>query len=248
LSRLIRRGARAYAERAFLVKARGPWLMGRGMPHPYELLTGGGSTELLHLGLDVMHELICGRKTFVYVPGAGREPAGPHERVLMTLGHALHPLEFLLFETTELRTRWIIEGGPLRGYDRRRADDFVNNVSSKVLAGVFRTYRQAPPQVFYCHEDHAEQAALIAMSDSLLQPHRSFPTLMDLANTLAGNQFGPEAFEAAVQGAYARRGHPRVRHVLRRRFWRYSGVQRGIHQPRRILWRHGRRGGRRGSG
>jgi hypothetical protein len=203
LSELIRRGAMAYAERAFLTHmSKAPWRMGHGHPAPYELLTGSGSMDLLRMGFEVIRKLVLDHKRFIFVP------SDIGDRVLLSLGQALRPLEFLILETSERRSRPIVELGNLRGEHRAEAEEFIREVTPKIVVGLYRTYRQAPPRVFYAHEDWAQQAALIAMADSVLQPHRSFPTLLDLADTVAGNLFGAEAFGATMQNAYVRRGQP----------------------------------------
>jgi hypothetical protein len=53
-----------------------------------------------------------------------------------------------------------------------------------------------------------QDAALIAMADSLLQPQRSFPTLIDLAHNVCSSVFGTEAFTSTIQSAYAKHGRP----------------------------------------
>ena len=50
-----------------------------------------------------------------------------------------------------------------------------------MLTGVYRASRLAPPQLFYCHRDHFQVAARLALADSVLQPQRGFPLLIDLA-------------------------------------------------------------------
>ena len=52
-------------------------------------------------------------------------------------------------------------------------------------------------------------------STSLLQPHRTFPALLHLAETVCDEVFGAEGFNATVQAAYAGRSHP-LRYVSER--------------------------------
>jgi hypothetical protein len=203
LSELGRRGIMSYAERAvLLLKSKVPWRMGHGNPAPYELLTGSGSMELLHASLDVLGDLILQHKRFVYVPSA------PGERVLLTIGNALRPLEFAVVETAERRMWPVIDKGHLRGRHRKRAEDFFAAAGPKILVGVYRTSKDVPPQIFYAHADHVHEAALIAMADSVLQSHRGFPMLIDLADTVCRSTFGAEAFNSTVQSAYAQAGNP----------------------------------------
>ena len=201
LTELGRRGIAAFAERAVLLKrSQAPWRMGRGHPAPYELLTGSGSMDLLLAGLDLLRRLILDHKRFIYVASA------PGEQGLLTIGHALGPLQYAVIETSVYRIGRIIEQGHLRGSYRDRAIDFYNEVAPLILVGVYRTSSEMPPQIFYAHADFVHDAALIAMADSVLQAHSGFPVLLDLANRVCRSTFGEEGFISAVRSAYAQRG------------------------------------------
>jgi hypothetical protein len=73
---------------------------------------------------------------------------------------------------------------------------------------VYRASRIAPPQIFYAHEDHADIAAHIAIADSVLQEHRGFPLLIDLADNVCRGVFGRDTLEAPIATAYADAGAP----------------------------------------
>jgi hypothetical protein len=176
--------------------------MGHGQPTPYELLIGNGGMEFLRLSLAMLSELVLDHKRFLYVPSA------PGERLLLMIGQALRPLEFAVVETMETRLEPILMKGRLGGEFRDRAVAFTREAGPEILIGVYRTYAESPPQIFYAHADYVQDAALIAMADSLLQTQRSFPTLIDLADNVCLGLFGPEGFRAAVQGAYTKHGHP----------------------------------------
>jgi hypothetical protein len=201
LTELGRRGITAYAERAVLMKRpQAPWRMGRGNPAPYELLTGSGSMELLLAGQDLLDELILRHKCFVYVSNTHSES------VLATIGHALSTLQYAVVETAEPRMDRTIYQGHLRDRYRRRAEEFYREAAPKILTGVFRISREAPPQIFYAHAEFVHEAALIAMADSILQAHHGFPMLLDLAGRVCHSTFGEEGFIAAIRSAYAQRG------------------------------------------
>lgn len=203
LSELGRRGIMSYAERAVLRwKSNAPWRMGHGQPAPYELLTGSGSMDFLRRSIDMLEDLILGFRRFVYVPSA------PGERLLLTIGHALRPLEFAVVENSVRRLDQILTKGHLRAEHRERAEAFTNEAGPAILIGVYRTYAESPPQIFYAHTDCIQDAALIAMADSLLQSQRAFPTLIDLADTVCSSLFGTEGFNSTIQTAYANHGHP----------------------------------------
>lgn len=205
LSELARRGIMAYAERAVLLrKSSAPWRMGHGSPAPYELLTGSGMRDLLSSGLDLMDELISNHKRFVFVPSAGN-------RMLLTIGNALRPMEYAIVDTMEDVITRILDRGHYRGAWADivgRVRRFGADTGSQVVIGVFRASTMAPAQVFYAHIDHAHEAALIALADSALQEHRGFPMLIDLAHTVCAATFGGDAIKDLTKLAYVEVGEP----------------------------------------
>jgi len=209
LSEMARRGIMTYAERAILArKSTAPWRMGHGNPTPYELLTGSGSMELLVQGMDVMRELILQHRKVLFVPSA------PGDRNWITLGHALAPLEYVVIDT-HLQNMLRVVDGPDGGrgghYSKEYAQkvrDFCAEVGPRIVFGVYRASHAGPPQLFYAHVDHVHEAALIAMADSVLQEHRGFPMLIDLADMICRTTFGNDIFNNAVQMAYAHAGAP----------------------------------------
>src|SRR6266700_1277155 len=203
LSQLARRGIMAYAERAILTrKSQAPWRLGHGSPMPYELLTGSGSMELLQHGIDLMEELILQHRKVIFVPSA------PSDRHWLTLGQALNPLEFVILETIEERMLRIVEDGHYSKDFQRMARNFCKKVGSQIVLGIYRTASASPPYLFFSHIDHACEAALIAMADSVLQGHRGFPMLIDLAAMICSTTFGNDIFNHAVHMAYTHAGEP----------------------------------------
>jgi hypothetical protein len=97
----------------------------------------------------------------------------------------------------------IVEEGHLRGEHRKKAVDFYQEVGRKVVIGVYRTGAHVPPQMFYSHIDHVHEAAAIVMADSIIQTHRGFPTLIDLADNLSRSQFGAAVLKPSIMTAYA---------------------------------------------
>ncbi len=206
MSELARRGIMAYAERAILArKSTAPWRMGHGSPAPYELLTGlwSSQSERIKMSLDLIQWYVdYGR--FVFVPSA------PRKRHLLTIGNSLNPMEFVILHSLEPDTREMIRTG---GYRKESGvlplmEKFCYEVAPKIAIGLFRVWEGAPPYMFYAHVDHAEMAAHIAMADSILQEHRGFPMLIDLADTVCKTTFGVDSFSASVQLAYTEAGQP----------------------------------------
>ena len=206
LSELARRGIMAYAERAVLLyKSNAPWRMGHGNPAPYELMTGSGMPELVERSLELLDALISGHRKFVFVPSA------PANRFWLTLGDALRPLEYAVVD--DLRTFLSrIAAGHYRGSEwaplKAKVESFAQDIGGELRIGVYRASEMAPAQVFYAHRDHVHEAALIAIADSVLQEHRGFPVLIDLADTLCKATFGRGLLKRLSSVAYAEAGEP----------------------------------------
>ena len=206
LTSLGRRGIMAYAERAVLLKrCEAPWRMGQGNPAPYELITGSGMVELLERSLDILEELVLHHKKFVFVPSAASD------RVMLTIGNALRPLEYAIVDTLEDRLARIVNTGHYRGTWGRvkaRLDQFVKEAGPQIIVGVYRATQMASAHMFYAHVDHADVAAHIAMADGALQEHRGFPMLLSLADTVCSSMFGTESLMAPAMLAYTDAGAP----------------------------------------
>jgi hypothetical protein len=202
LSELGRRGIMSYAERATLLhRSQAAWRMGHGNPVPYELLTGSGSMDLLGAAITVLDELIDYQQ-FVFVPSAIKD------RVLLTLGAALHPLEYVVVYSGETAMRRVVNGGHYGEGWHRRAEQFVERNGPKIAIGAYRAGPYSPATPFFAHVDRVHEAAHIAMADSLLQEHRGFPLSIDLADAACRAVFGGGAFDDAVTAAYQTHGEP----------------------------------------
>jgi hypothetical protein len=62
--------------------------------------------------------------------------------------------------------------------------------------------------VLYVRVEHAQEAAVIALADSQLQPHRGFPMLIDVAHQVCASTLGPDTLTGPIQAAYTRAGVP----------------------------------------
>lgn len=204
LSNLARRGIMTYAERAILLHySQARWRMGHGSPVPLELLSGlwAAHPDRLQISLDLIAGLIAYRR-FVFVPSA------PAAREMLTIGHALNPLEFAIVSTLETDINRLLQAGPYWGAVRAKLEQFGAEIGPQVVIGLYRASSAAPPYVFYAHVDCACEAALIALADGVLQEHRGFPMLLDLADTVCRATLGADAFVPSVQLAYAETGQP----------------------------------------
>ena len=204
LNRLLRRTLMEYAERAALANLSSAlWRMGHGNPVPLNLLVPS-TPELVQVGIEVMQSLLLDHRRFVFVAS---EPA---DRLLLTIGSALNVLEFAIVGTLASQINAEKLAASQSGHPKERdlIQAFVRAVGPEIVSGVYRAGLNAPARVFYAHRDFACQAAALAMADSVLQPYRGFPMLIDLADIVCGNVFDQGSFNGTVQNAYARAGEP----------------------------------------
>jgi hypothetical protein len=214
---LVQKAILDYAERAILLRhSEAVWRIGHGNPVTYELLTGGG-LDLMVEATKVLRELVEVQQKFIFV---AREP---RDRMLMTIGQALQPLEFAIVGTLDEQVEhWLHQDRFKVNVTKRVSWDgdsltpaewiprFIKRVASQIVVGVFRATRLAPAQLFYAHVDHADVAGNIAIADSVLQEHRGFPMLADMARNVCDSVFS-SSLEGLAETAYAAAGVP----------WRY---------------------------
>lgn len=202
LSELARRGIMTYAERATLLQhSDAAWRMGHGNIAPYELLTGSGNMALLAASLTVLRNLVAYQQ-FVFVPSSIKD------RLLLTIGHALGPLEYAVIQTADHAMRRIVDGGRYNPDSLRLAEAFVDDIGHQIAVGVYRASAHSPATPFFAHIDRVHEAAHIAIADSVLQEHRGFPLSIDLADAACRAMFGAGTFDDAVASAYREHGEP----------------------------------------
>jgi hypothetical protein len=204
-----------YAERALLLRnSPAVWRMGHGNPVTYELLTGAGILELMAAAHGVLRELIERHRKFVFVASE------PRELLLLTVGQALPPLHYAIVDTLANRlSRWVHQKRFTVGVTGELSWDgepltpaewiprFLERVASQVVVGVYRASPAAPAQLFYAHAESAHMAAHIVLADSMLQEHRGFPLLIDLADHVCRSVFGG-SLQYLTETAYAAAGSP----------------------------------------
>lgn len=216
LSDLAQRGIMAYAERAILLRrSQARWRLGHGSPAPYELVTGSGSIDLMIEATRLLRELIERHQRFVFVASE------PRNRMLLTIGQALRPLEYAVVGTLRDQIERIVERGSYymkptvdTTWDDERLSGvqwvqrFRDTVAPQVVVGLYRATRLAPAHLFYAHQRHVHLAAHLLLADSVLQEHRGFPLLLDLAHHVCSALFGSDTLEGQAATAYADAGAP----------------------------------------
>jgi hypothetical protein len=198
---LARRNIRAYAERAILLdRASAEWRVGYGNPLSRDMLSGSGYTSLLTESLKLLRRLVGEQPKFVFVSEAMDDMG------FMTLGNALNAGEYLIIDTLEKDSAFMVDRWNYEEGSRRDAFRFVADCAPDVLRGLFRASDHSPPYLFYAHREHVHIAAHIAMADSILRAERGFPMLLDVADVACRGAFGAEGFMGLVHDAYTQAG------------------------------------------
>jgi len=212
LGELVQKAILDYAERAILLeRSAAPWRLGHGNPLTYELLTGGGNLELMVAGTGVLRQLVERHQKFIFVAGE------PRERLFMTIGQALRPLEFAIVGSLDDRLKtWLHQKRFKVNVDKRLLWDdelipptewiprIIESVASKIVVGLFKPTLFASAQLFYAHEDYADIAGHIALADCVLKEQgNSF--LLEMAQHVCNSVFG-ENLEALAESAYIATG------------------------------------------
>jgi len=198
----LRRGIMSYMERAVLIeKASAPWRMGHGNPLAFEILTGSGLPELIKLGVPMLQRLVLDHKKFIFVP------SNTEKEHYLTIGDALEPLEYAIIDDASADLERVLGGG-YRGEDYKDALNkllrpFCDEAGKAVVMGVYRASSLAPARMFYAHRDYVHEAARIALADSVMQEHRGFPMLIDMADGICTTYFGAETLNRPTQAAFS---------------------------------------------
>jgi hypothetical protein len=207
VSRLLRRGLMEYAERAILLhRSTAPWRIGHGHPVTTTILLP--TTRSLFLAsIDVLRGLLLDHKKFLYVASS------PADRLARTIGDSLYPLEYAVIGTigdsfNDHHIDSLTSKSTGHPQERIALRQFLTDVRSEIVYGVYRVTDYSPAQVFYAHKDYVHAAASLAMADSVLQPHRGFPMLIDLADLVCRSTFDGGSFAGLVHSAYAAAGAP----------------------------------------
>jgi hypothetical protein len=209
---MMARAIMSYAERALLAyRSDRPWRMGHGSPFPHEVFTGAGNPEIPKKGAAVMTELLGVHKRALFIPSDFAD------RAEKTIASALRPGEYaILFDCRDQIDR-LFGAGPEGAYGRlggpyREArlalEKLRDEVACNVVRGVYKASALSPGQIFYAHVDHAHEAALIALADSVLRDDRGFPNLIDLADSMCRSVFDNSSVAANVTAALSRANAP----------------------------------------
>jgi len=198
VSRMLIRAIMFYMERQHALSRSEEWVLFNGPLVPYELRTGIGSFRALDPCLHICEQVIT-RKT------AAGVIANSSDYELLSLGLALEPGEYVRLKSLKVDLDEYLEESGLRGNDRKRMAQFNEQFATQVDVGLYRAGGKA--YIFHAHTDCFDDAARIVMRDSMFQPLRSYPLLIDYADALCARMLSSADFKRMVDVKLAKVGN-----------------------------------------
>jgi hypothetical protein len=206
-----------FKERDFILKRPEKYKFVQGDVLPYELRTGQGRlrglSACLKLGRKILDE--------EYLAGVQASTSRPE---LRWLGSALEPGEYVeLYDYAKLLDAFLegddfTQPANFNPQDYSEFRDFNNDVRKKFSVGLYKVKSRS--YVIYAPSKKFEEMVHLAYADSLNQPLRGFPLLLDYADMICSRLFSTRDFVTMVHAKLAKQKLLESEideHLLRRR-------------------------------
>jgi len=197
LSSMVVRCLMAYKERQIALERPEAWKLINGSVFPQELRTGLGRLRALEPCLDLA-ERVLKSESFVGVIGSSSH------NDLLTLASALRPLEYARLWTLKTDLDAWLATAHFNPTDHARFKQFIDANGDRAAVGIYRAGSRA--YVFQAPTDRFDEAAAIVMADSLHQPIRAYPLLIDYADAVCTRMLAARDFQRQVAYRLARSG------------------------------------------
>lgn len=211
VSRMLIQAIMFYMERNKALERIEEWLMFNGDLVPQPLRTGIGRYRALEPCLKMCSKVMNKKKVIGVLSNST-------DSELLSLGLALNPGEYIEIRSYKEDLDEYLESSGLRGNDRALMEHFNNEYADQFLVGVYRAGEKA--YVFHAHKDYFDEAASLIIRDSMFQPLRAYPLLIDYADSLCSTLMSSSDFKKMVECKLAKgKGlmFEQDEHALRRR-------------------------------
>lgn len=190
ISRMLIQAIMFYVERRQALERDEEWLMINGELVPQPMRTGIGRLHALDPCLDICRK-VMDRKKVVGVL------ANSTDSELLSLGLALETGEYISLRSYKEDLDDYLESAGLRGNDRTIMQEFNDAYADKFKVGVYRAGGKS--YVFQAHNDFFDEAARIIIRDSMYQPLRAYPLLIDYADALCSTMTSSSDFTRMIE-------------------------------------------------
>ncbi len=203
VSQMVLRAVMGYCERDLLLSRPQEWKLLQGELLPYELRTGLGNWKILDTTIKLGKKLIEAKKVIAIT----------EDTTWGYLNYVGYSLEKGQFMEAPQDLKWElekyldgdkdlgVEGAHFNPTDAKKFRDFIDSHADQIKMGIYRVGFK--PYVFYAHRDHFDEAAAIIMADSLNQPMRGYPLLLDYADNLAKGMLSQGDFQRQIMSRIA---------------------------------------------
>lgn len=187
-----------YKEREIALDAKADWKFIDGPIVPLEIRTPGldRDNKHFHRCIDLAKKLTLNKKCI------GVQSIPIHYK-LPSLGATLERNEYVEYKTVGEMAQKGIEQGK-RSSSKDDLDKLRIDFLDRIKVGIFRVGPK--PYIFEAHEDNFDEAVALIIRDSLYQPLRGFPILIDYAHSVCGKHFSQQEFNRIIESKLAKHG------------------------------------------
>ena len=181
---------------------KGRFIMYHGPLLPFELRMGLGRLRALGTTLPLLEKVVSSRKAMSIISSARSN------QQLLWIGRAIKPGQYATADNFTAENEIKNEKTFTDSVDKWRSDEldkvnaFLSNYAKDIKIGVIRM--ASAPYVFQAHKDIFDRAAGIIARDSMLQPEKGFPLLVDYADNLAGEYFSNSDYSKLIEWELAK--------------------------------------------
>lgn len=200
-----------YMERKKILERQEQWKMINGDVFPHDLRTGQGRLRGLKACLDLGRELF----TNPYIIGI---TAHSRDYVLNTLALGLNSMEYVDVKSYKDELEDFLSNAHFNDSDMKMSRNFADDYGNNLRVGIYKVKKRS--YIFYAHRENFDKAAAIIMRDSLFQPTRGYPLLIDYADSICTRLVAASDFTRQVNFKLAKHGaleEEADEHSLRRR-------------------------------
>lgn len=200
---MLIRAIMLYGERQLALQRQEKWKFVHGQLLPYELRTGLGAYRALDASLEMGKKLIK-EKTVIGIIEDTRRLDLLNAGIILERGEYMpatdlkRELEVYLYGDDEKG----ISGAHFNPKDRAKFEKFIDKYAASIKVGIFRIGYK--PYLFQAHKDVFDEAAALIARDSMNQPMRGFPLLIDYADEICCKVLSSGDFQKQIMSRIAR--------------------------------------------
>lgn len=203
ISNMLIRAIMLYGERQLALKRKEKWKFVHGELLPYELRTGLGAYRAMNVSLEMGKKLIEEKTIIGVIEDTQRLD-------LLNAGTILERGQYMPVTDLKSELRIYLDGDEKKGRsgahfnpkDRETFEKFIDDYAEHIRIGIFRVGYK--PFLFQAHKDVFDEAAALFIKDSLNQPMRGFPLLIDYADAVCSKVLSAGDFRKQITSRIAK--------------------------------------------